>query len=52
MNPKLIVLLVLFTVVMFLWLLVMLGAVVMAGASGWLAFFAVLFLGVAVFWRV
>jgi hypothetical protein len=45
-----IVLLVLFVMVMFLWLLTLLGQV--PGASNyhpWLSFFAVLFLGVVVF---
>lgn len=43
------VLLVLFVMVMFLWLLVMLGAAGLAIHSAWLAFFACLFLGLAVF---
>lgn len=46
-----IVLLVLFVVTLFLWLLAMLGALPLAVHSGWLAFFAVLFLGLAVFAR-
>lgn len=44
-----IVLLVLFVMTMFLWALTLLGAVAIGG-SGWLAFFACLFLGAAVFW--
>jgi hypothetical protein len=43
------VVMVCFIMTMFLWLLVNLGAVAIAGASGWLAFFACLFLGIAVF---
>jgi hypothetical protein len=48
----LIVLVVIFTVTMFLWLLALLGAVPTAQyphAATWLAFFAVLVLGVVVF---
>jgi hypothetical protein len=45
-----IVLLVCFTMVMFIWLLGLLGAVgVPERASPWLAFFACLFLGIVVF---
>ncbi len=46
----LIILVVLFTMVMFLWLLSLLGANELAQkASPWLAFFACLFLGIVVF---
>jgi hypothetical protein len=47
----LIILLVLFTMVMFLWLLALLGAGgdVASKSAPWLAFFACLFLGVVVF---
>ena len=44
-----IILLVVFTMTMFLWLLILLGAVSIAGAGSWLAFFACLFLGLVVF---
>jgi hypothetical protein len=45
-----IVLLVLFTVTLFLWLLVLLGAFPgLVAHSGWLPWFATLFLGLAVF---
>ena len=44
-----IVLLVLFIMTMFLCMLLLLGAVSIGG-SGWLAFFACLILGIAVFW--
>lgn len=45
-----IILLVLFTMVMFLWLLSMLGAIPnSANYSPWLGWFACLFLGLAVF---
>lgn len=47
MTTKGVVLLVCFVLVMFLWLLSLLGAVPGAGAySAWLAFFACLILGV------
>jgi hypothetical protein len=45
-----IALIALFAVTMFLWLLVLLGAVAVAGATSWLAWFAVLFLGIALLW--
>lgn len=45
-----IILLVVFTMTMFLWLLGLLGAVSsIASMIAWLAFFACLFLGIAVF---
>lgn len=44
-----IVLLVLFVMDMFLWMLSLLGAGIVAVASPWLAFFPCLFLGLAVF---
>lgn len=47
MNAFSIVLLVLFVLVMALWALSLLGAV--AVATTWMAFFACLFLGIAVF---
>jgi hypothetical protein len=49
MHPILIVLLVCFTMVMFLWLLTLLGAVGTPNASPWLAFFACLILGIVLF---
>jgi hypothetical protein len=45
----LIILLVCFTMVMFIWLLGNLGSVAMGDAGKWLAFFACLILGVVVF---
>lgn len=51
MSNLSVVLLVCFAVLMLLWGLTLLGAVALVGAPGWLAFFAVLCLGAAVFLR-
>jgi hypothetical protein len=48
MTTRSIILLVLFVMVMFLWMLALLGAIG-ASASAWLPFFACLILGVVVY---